>query len=192
MVCPGGAAKIAATVPKIPSGFEQEAATAGGRKETKVEGGWRQNVSKLVFPDVKHVLSESRRGSMWCHRWCCCCHRMWPVWVSFSLLPPRQVNTQNTWRANRPQLFRWQKGRILRPNWINAVWRTTPVLLASHSHVECMECRGKANMKIYRQGSSRETIQLSLTEKPTASLPLKLNQRWYKKSFKKQSTVSTD
>lgn len=180
--------RICATVPEIPSVSEQEAATAGRRKETKVQGGWQQNVSRLVFPEVKHLLSESRCGSMWCHRrrrccCCCLCHRMWPVWVSFSLLLPRQVDTQNTRRANRPQLLMWQKGRILCSNWINGVWRTTPVLLSSHSHVKSVESRGKANMRIYRQGSTRRTIQISLRAKPTALLPLKLNQQRSVKPF---------
>lgn len=81
----------------------------------------KQNVSKLVFPEVTLVLSESRRGSMWCHHCLCCCccccfHRVWPVSVSFPLLPPHQVDTQNTRRANRPQQFCWQRGRILWPN----------------------------------------------------------------------------
>lgn len=109
MICAGGAAESGPPSPRLSQGMSKN----NGRREekTKVQGGWRQNVSKLVFPEVKHVLSESRRGLMWCHR---CCSRVWPGWVSFSLLPPSQVATQNTWRANRPQLFRWQKGRILR------------------------------------------------------------------------------
>lgn len=182
MICAGGAAESGPPSPRHSQGMS---------KKRRQEGRKNKGTGRMTAECLQTGFSWSETRPLRVTPWFDVMSPLLPLphvaWLGFFLLPflllrsPPKTHDEQTDHSCSAD----KKGGSCEPNWINQVWRTTPVLLSSHSHVKS---RGKANMRIYRQGSSRETIQLSLTAKPTASLPLK----WNSCDAKNHSKVSAD